>query len=127
MRAHRRPLATAVLAGGLLCGMWFVPSANATGDGAPARPATTSQARVQGQAQTQEQAQPQAREQDAVRTQTGTGTPGAFGEGTRLADTGSLDTTPYLLGGLGFLGAGAALLAHARIRSGREGLTPAVR
>lgn len=121
MRAHRRPLATAVLAGGLLCGMWFVPSANATGDGAPARPATTSQA------QAQEQAQTQAREQDAVRTQTGTGTPGAFGEGTRLADTGSLDTTPYLLGGLGFLGAGAALLAHARIRSGREGLTPAVR
>ncbi|MFD1830555.1 hypothetical protein ACFSJS_12865 [Streptomyces desertarenae] len=119
MRAHRRPLVTAVLAGGLLCGMWFVPSANATGDGAPARPATTSQARVQ------EQAQPQ--EQDAVRTQAGTGAPGAFGEGARLADTGSLDITPYFLGGLGFLGAGAALLAHARIRSGREGLTPAVR
>nr|WP_155073751.1 hypothetical protein [Streptomyces taklimakanensis] len=99
---------TAAVAGGLLCGLWFVPSANATGEDAHTRSAAS-------------------RTQDAVPAQSGTTTPGTFGDGAELADTGSFDTTPYLAGGLGFLGAGAALLAHARIRSGREGLTPAAR
>ncbi|MFH0242617.1 hypothetical protein ACGRHY_09280 [Streptomyces sp. HK10] len=102
MRAHRRPLVTAAVAGGLLCGLWFVPSANATGDG---EPAGTAASRAQAGAQ----------------VQTGSG-----GE-LLLADTGSFDSTPYLVGGLGFLGAGAALLVNARLRSGREGLTPAAR
>ncbi|CAL9509870.1 hypothetical protein SUDANB106_03639 [Streptomyces sp. enrichment culture] len=109
MRAHRRPLVTAAVAGGLLCGLWFVPSANATGDGEPA--AAASRAQAGAQVQTQAQAQ----------SQTGSG-----GE-VLLADTGSFDTTPYLVGGLGFLGAGAALLVNARVRAGREGLTPAAR
>ncbi|MCI0386637.1 hypothetical protein [Streptomyces sp. CNQ085] len=104
MRAHRRPLVTAAVAGGLLCGLWFVPSANATGEGEPAgAPVSRAQAGAQ------------------ARTQTGSG-----GE-VLLADTGSFDTTPYLVGGLGFLGAGAALLVNARARAGREGLTPAAR
>ncbi|GAA2395508.1 hypothetical protein GCM10010420_21250 [Streptomyces glaucosporus] len=107
MRAHRRPLVTAAVAGGLLLGLWFVPSANATGEAGAADRPGASAAQVQGQ------------------------TPAASGNaapaGVELADTGSFDTTPYFVGGLGFLGAGAALLAHARIRSGREGLTPAVR
>ncbi|NGO68887.1 hypothetical protein G5C65_11080 [Streptomyces sp. SB3404] len=30
--AHRRPLITAAVAGGLLLGLWFVPSAKATPD-----------------------------------------------------------------------------------------------
>ncbi|SEQ67848.1 hypothetical protein [Streptomyces radiopugnans] len=107
MRAHRRPLVTAAVAGGLLCGLWFVPSANATGDGEPAAAASRAQAGAQVQTQAQ--------------TQTGSG-----GE-VLLADTGSFDTTPYLVGGLGFLGAGAALLVSARVRAGREGLTPAAR
>ncbi|MGK5448051.1 hypothetical protein [Streptomyces radiopugnans] len=109
MRAHRRPLVTAAVAGGLLCGLWFVPSANATGDGEPA--AAASRAQAGAQVQTQTQSQPQA---------------GSGGE-VLLADTGSFDTTPYLVGGLGFLGAGAALLVNARVRAGREGLTPAAR
>lgn len=105
MRAHRRPLVTAAVAGGLLCGLWFVPSANATGESAAVR---SEVSRVQAQGGTQ-----------------------TFGgepvDGVELADTGSFDSTPYVVGGLGFLGAGAALLAHARIRSGREVLTPAAR
>ncbi|MFP8906623.1 hypothetical protein [Streptomyces atacamensis] len=100
---------TAAVAGGLLCGLWFVPSANATGDGEPAAAASRAQAGAQVQTQAQSQ------------TQTGSG-----GE-VLLADTGSFDTTPYLVGGLGFLGAGAALLVNARVRAGREGLTPAAR
>ncbi|WP_410536827.1 hypothetical protein [Streptomyces sp. KL2] len=104
MRAHRRPLVTAAVAGGLLCGLWFVPSANATGDGEPAGAAAS---RAQAGAQ--------------VQTRTDSG-----GE-VLLADTGSFDTTPYLVGGLGFLGAGAVLLVNARVRAGREGLTPAAR
>ncbi len=34
-----------------------------------------------------------------------------------LADTGAVDTTPYLVGGAGFLGVGAALLLAARRRA----------
>ncbi|MCG3042532.1 hypothetical protein L7D48_18470 [Streptomyces sp. S1A] len=108
MRAHRRPLVTAAVAGGLLCGLWFVPSANATGDGEPAG-TTAPRTQVQTQSQTQSQ------------DRTGSG-----GE-VVLADTGTFDSTPYLVGGLGFLGAGAALLVNARVRAGREGFTPAVR
>ncbi|MFG7946740.1 hypothetical protein [Streptomyces cacaoi] len=33
LAAHRRPLATAAAAGGLLLALWFVPSANAAPDG----------------------------------------------------------------------------------------------
>lgn len=108
MRAHRRPLVTAAVAGGLLCGLWFVPSANATGDGEPAGSAASQ---VQAGTQTDAQDRPRA---------------GSEGE-VVLADTGTFDSTPYLVGGLGFLGAGVALLVNARVRTGREGLTPAVR
>ncbi|WP_101256378.1 hypothetical protein [Streptomyces barkulensis] len=112
MRAHRRPLVTAAVAGGLLCGLWFVPSANATGDGEPAGSAAS-------QAQAGARTDAQAGAQDRPRA-------GSEGE-VVLADTGTFDSTPYLVGGLGFLGAGVALLVNARVRTGREGLTPAVR
>ncbi|MGW6394673.1 hypothetical protein ACWFR1_30135 [Streptomyces sp. NPDC055103] len=39
--------------------------------------------------------------------------------GARLAETGNLDTTPYLLGGTGFLGVGAGFVALAMRRRGR--------
>ncbi|MEE1939325.1 hypothetical protein V1L54_07845 [Streptomyces sp. TRM 70361] len=120
MRAHRRPLVTAAVAGGLLCGLWFVPSANATGDGAPARPGT-----VQTQPQEQVQGQPQEQGQARSQAQGPSGSDSA--QGAELADTGSFNTTPYLFGGLGFLSVGGVLLAHAHIRSGRAGLTPAAR
>ncbi|MFD7961498.1 hypothetical protein ACFV5J_11915 [Streptomyces zaomyceticus] len=42
----------------------------------------------------------------------------ASGDG-RLAETGGLGTTPYLLGGTGFLGVGAGFVALAMRRRGR--------
>ncbi|MFE0644244.1 hypothetical protein ACFW2Y_21930 [Streptomyces sp. NPDC058877] len=41
------------------------------------------------------------------------------GDGGGLAETGGLGTTPYLLGGTGFLGVGAGFVALAMRRRGR--------
>ncbi|MFE0704499.1 hypothetical protein [Streptomyces sp. NPDC058872] len=41
------------------------------------------------------------------------------GDGAGLAETGNLGTTPYLLGGTGFLGVGAGFVALAMRRRGR--------
>ncbi|MFF6773713.1 LAETG motif-containing sortase-dependent surface protein [Streptomyces sp. NPDC012637] len=87
MSVARRPLLTATAAGTLLCALWFVPSANATGDQSRAdgsRPAVT-----EGQ------------------------------DDGRLAETGGLDTTPYVLGGALFLGVGAGFVTLAMRRGGR--------
>ncbi|GHB68766.1 hypothetical protein GCM10010377_69370 [Streptomyces viridiviolaceus] len=95
MSSARRPLLTAAAAGGLLCALWFVPSANATPDGpahktlsASPSPQVTEQARV-------------------VSTDTA-----AAGEGTRLADTGSFDSTPYVVGGSLCLTLGAGFVVY---------------
>ena len=95
MSSVRRPLLTATAAGTLLGALWFVPSANATGD-APARttPGTTPSAQVTTQARA------------ASETTDTTGTD------TQLADTGSPDTTPYLVGGTLFLGVGAGFVVY---------------
>ncbi|MEU9202910.1 hypothetical protein [Streptomyces sp. NPDC048332] len=89
MAITRRPLLTATAAGTLLCALWFVPSANA--DDAAAAPGTAGHsAAVTG-------------------PQPDSGT---------LADTGTgVDTTPYLIGGMAFLGAGAGFVTY----SGRRG------
>ncbi|MGW8767032.1 hypothetical protein ACWGN5_31555 [Streptomyces sp. NPDC055815] len=42
-----------------------------------------------------------------------------LGDDGRLAETGGGDTTPYLLGGTGFLGVGAGFVALAMRRRGR--------
>ncbi|MFI8826037.1 hypothetical protein [Streptomyces sp. NPDC053431] len=86
MSVARRPLLTATAAGTLLCALWFVPSANATGDGR----ADQSQSVV---------SDPQ--------------------DDGRLAETGGVDTTPYLLGGTLFLGVGAGFVTLAMRRGGR--------
>ncbi|MFG2330321.1 hypothetical protein ACGFMM_11910 [Streptomyces sp. NPDC048604] len=89
MSVARRPLLTAAAAGSLLCALWFVPSANATG----------------GQ---QAPAQRHATVTESDR------------EELRLADTGSgVDTTPYLLGGTGFLVVGAGFVTLAMRQGGR--------
>ncbi|GGX24561.1 hypothetical protein [Streptomyces chryseus] len=86
----RRPLLTATAAGTLLCALWFVPSANATADKeAKPQPAT--------------QAQP----------------PASSARDLALADTGSVDTTPYLIGGTAFLGVGAGFMAYSLRRAAR--------
>ncbi|GAA4903363.1 hypothetical protein GCM10023237_23430 [Streptomyces coeruleoprunus] len=76
MSVARRPLLTATAAGTLLCALWFVPSANATGE-RPA-PGETERRTTTGAA-------------SGVSAQTGEGQ-------LRLADTGGVDTTPYLFG-----------------------------
>ncbi|WP_326767412.1 hypothetical protein OG978_25450 [Streptomyces sp. NBC_01591] len=86
----RRPLLTATAAATLLAALWFVPSANATDEpaGAP-----------------------------AVRS-VPTTTAGDSAAGPRLADTGTgIDTTPYLIGGVAFLGIGAAFVSHSARRT----------
>ncbi|MET9951123.1 LAETG motif-containing sortase-dependent surface protein [Streptomyces sp. NPDC006339] len=88
MSAARRPLLTATAAGTLLCALWFVPSANATGEQHAQVGASSAGAEVHG------------------------GEP-------RLAETGGIDTTPYLLGGATFLAVGAGFVTLAMRQSGR--------
>ncbi|MEU6378390.1 LPXTG cell wall anchor domain-containing protein [Streptomyces sp. NPDC046909] len=91
MSSARRPLLTATAAGTLLGALWFVPSANASQD-EPARTEVTQQARATTAVSTAESSQ--------------------TGDGTRLADTGSFDTTPYVVGGTAFLALGAGFVVY---------------
>ncbi|MEU9969929.1 hypothetical protein AB0E24_38345 [Streptomyces solisilvae] len=84
----RRPLLTAAAAGSLLCALWFVPSANATVED-PGSSSATSQT-------------PGSSTGAGPRTE-------AVPDGD-LADTGSVDITPYLFGGTAFLGLGVAMV-----------------
>ncbi|MGW2745292.1 LAETG motif-containing sortase-dependent surface protein [Streptomyces sp. NPDC001450] len=99
MPSARRPLLTATAAGTLLCALWFVPSANASQDGT-AR-ATTQ---VTGTTQVAQQAK-------AISEAATTDAAGA-GDSTQLADTGSFDTTPYVVGGSLFLAVGAGFVVY---------------
>lgn len=88
MPIARRPLVTAAAAGSLLCALWFVPTAKATAD------------------------------QEASATQRNTTAAAERrAEELRLADTGEVDTTPYVIGGTGLLGLGAGFVTYA-IRRG---------
>ncbi|MGW1292611.1 hypothetical protein [Streptomyces sp. NPDC002533] len=93
MSVARRTLLTATAAGTLLAALWFVPSANATGeDAGRGGPAVTSE-RTAGKADDASEA--------------------------RLADTGpGMDTTPYLIGGTALLGIGAGFVTYSVRRSG---------
>ncbi|EPD60930.1 MULTISPECIES: LPXTG cell wall anchor domain-containing protein [Streptomyces] len=95
MSSARRPLLTATAAGTLLCALWFVPSANATG-GDSARDASS--------VTPASQVTTQARVARAATDSSGTD--------TQLADTGSFDTTPYVIGGTLFLGVGAGFVVY---------------
>ncbi|MFE9447121.1 LAETG motif-containing sortase-dependent surface protein [Streptomyces sp. NPDC006739] len=96
MSSARRPLLTATAAGTLLCALWFVPSAHASQD-APAR-AEKAATRVTQQARAVSEATAE--------------TASASADGTQLADTGSPDTTPYVVGGTAFLAMGAGFVAY---------------
>ncbi|MEV4042397.1 hypothetical protein [Streptomyces sp. NPDC049744] len=100
MSSARRSLLTAASAGGLLCALWFVPSANATPETQVLESAaTTPSPQVTAQAR-------------AASTDASTDT-AATGEGTtRLADTGSFDSTPYVVGGALCLGLGAGFVGY---------------
>ncbi|MGH3309506.1 MAG: hypothetical protein ACRDP3_02805 [Streptomyces sp.] len=86
--AHRRSLTTATAAGAVLCALWFVPTAKATPDHSVPSAAASKHAGDGGH---------------GTRTQTLTRDDG-FG------------STPYLVGGAGFAGAGGALLIRTRRR-----------
>ncbi|AKL67582.1 MULTISPECIES: hypothetical protein [Streptomyces] len=117
----RRPLLTALGATSLLAALWFVPSANATAPGdadthttlnalttqtldAPANDPVTAPAA--GPA-TDPAAEP------ATDPTAGPATDPTLA----LADTGGVDTTPYLLGGTLCLGLGAGFVAFSVRRS----------
>ncbi|WP_129307151.1 LAETG motif-containing sortase-dependent surface protein [Streptomyces sp. L2] len=99
MSSVRRPLLTATAAGALLSALWFVPSANASQD-APARTTTSAYAGSQ--------ATRQARVVSAATTEHARTAP----ESPGLADTGSVDTTPYVVGGSLFLAVGAGFVVY---------------
>ncbi|MER6994419.1 LAETG motif-containing sortase-dependent surface protein [Streptomyces sp. NPDC000410] len=98
MSVARRPLLTATAAGSLLCALWFVPSANATADGEAADQTSGASASGPGAASAARRGGP---------------------EELRLAETGSVDTTPYLIGGATFLAVGAGFVTFASRRSAR--------
>lgn len=83
-------------AASVLAAVYFVPSASASPEHAPA-------------------AAPHSATADAGQAKDGD-----------LADTGSIDTKPYLIGGSAFLVFGAGLLVDAARRSRRSGTTPAL-
>ncbi|MET7292014.1 LAETG motif-containing sortase-dependent surface protein [Streptomyces griseoloalbus] len=104
MSSALRPLLTATAAGTLLCALWFVPSANATSAGETAStgpsPQVTQQARV-------------------VSSSTSTSLD-STGQDLRLADTGSFDSTPYIVGGTACLALGAGFVVYS-VRRDRLG------
>ncbi|MFR0357892.1 hypothetical protein [Streptomyces sediminimaris] len=114
MSSARRSLLTATAAGTLLCALWFVPSANASGtDAGGGRTAgTTPTATPSSQVTTQARAASSTTDTAATDT-SGADTSGAD---TQLADTGSFDTTPYVVGGSLFLGVGAGFLVYSARR-----------
>lgn len=113
MSAARRSLLTATAAGTLLGALWFVPSANAT----PEKPAqhsnmstnTTSRTALQASTESGGTQPGAADASDAGANDTRSDTTGSQDSGTLLADTGSVDTTPYVVGGTLFLGLGGRL------------------
>lgn len=102
----RRPLLTALGATTLLAALWFVPSAGATSPGAEeSRSGAPAGANPAGPT-TEGPDGTGAADAPAARTQT-----------LALADTGSVDTTPYLLGGTLCLGVGAGFVVFSVRRS----------
>lgn len=94
----RRSTLTALGATTLLAALWFVPSANATAPGHASGAAAPAAAGSQVRA-------------EAVTVLSAAETPLA------LADTGGVDTTPYLLGGTLCLGLGAGFVTFSVRRS----------
>ncbi|WP_329397229.1 hypothetical protein OHA45_24325 [Streptomyces lydicus] len=123
----RRPLLTAAAAGSVLLALWFVPSANATAEAdgathpglrAAAAPAGPGLAAATGSGPAAE----------GAHTGSGGGSGPARGlqaAGSavapyHLADTGSPDTTPYVIGGAASLALGAGLVSYSVRRTRDE-------
>lgn len=121
MSSARRSLLTATAAGTLLGALWFVPSANATAD------KTVQQHRADTSAASSLSTMSDFTRRISVTTSTKTptttttptsesaldsGSASDSADGTRLADTGSFDTTPYVVGGTLCLGLGAGFVVY---------------
>ncbi|MFI7299827.1 LAETG motif-containing sortase-dependent surface protein [Streptomyces sp. NPDC050121] len=122
MSSARRPLLTATAAGTLLGALWFVPSANASQD-APARTETATQVTTQARAAsttTSESSSESSSSQSSSSQSSSESSESAAGttarttadDGIRLADTGSFDTTPYVVGGTALLALGAGFVVY---------------
>ncbi|MDX2675507.1 LPXTG cell wall anchor domain-containing protein [Streptomyces soliscabiei] len=117
MSSARRPLLTATAAGTLLGALWFVPSANASQD-APARTETatqvTTQARVASSTTSESSSESSSSQSSPESSESAAGTAArtTADDGTRLADTGSFDTTPYVVGGTTLLALGAGFVVY---------------
>ncbi len=112
----RRPLLTAAAAGSLLCALWFVPSAKATAEHTNPtqhshRATTTVPASVS--ASDSKSADSKTTDSQTALDSAGPASMEQASDDLALADTGSVDTTPYLVGGIGFLGLGGALVTAA--------------
>ena len=90
MSAARRSLFTATAAAALLGALWFVPTATATPDHVTHADQQRTVTAVTEQSDRQ----------------------------LRLADTGQVDTTPYVIGGSAFLGLGVGFVTYS-VRRGR--------
>lgn len=109
MSAARRSLLTATAAGALLGALWFVPSANATADRFTAEDeAWTSTTTITRAGADTSTADPVADGSDSA------------AQSSELADTGSFDTTPYVVGGTLFLSVGAGFVMYS-VRRERSG------
>lgn len=107
MSSARRSLLTATAAATLLGALWFVPSANATSE-SPAR--AQSATNTTTTASTESTTTTRAR---AATEMAGTAAAeAADATETQLADTGSFDTTPYVVGGTVFLSLGAGFVVY---------------
>lgn len=116
MSSARRSLLTATAAATLLGALWFVPSANATSEspatsGSPARAqSATNTTNTTTTASTESTTATRAR---AATEMAGTAAADAVdATETQLADTGSFDTTPYVVGGTVFLSLGAGFVVY---------------
>ncbi|MFI1148937.1 hypothetical protein [Streptomyces sp. NPDC020817] len=124
----RRPLLTALGATSLLAALWFVPSANATAPGSAGSGASTSSGSADSSDSGSASGSGSAAPESANTAGTGSVTtlaPGSSGDTAQsagqvplgLADTGGVDTTPYLLGGTLCLGLGAGFVTYSVRRS----------
>ncbi|WP_435602429.1 hypothetical protein [Streptomyces sp. bgisy130] len=124
----RRPLLTAAAAGSVLFALGFVPSANATaGHDEASHSALRVASELDGPGPA-DRAVSGAREADGGSTAATSDVSGAgSGAGARpavrphfLADTGSPDTTPYVIGGAACLALGAGLVSYSVRRTRDE-------
>jgi LPXTG-motif cell wall-anchored protein len=117
LSASRRSLLTAGAAGVLLAALWFVPSANATSANAAAEsPGGTGSSPGTSVPAVRTDLAGQAH---AVSVRS---VPAADTRAAGLADTGSIDTTPYVVGGAMFLAFGAGLVVYSTRRERKDEL-----